>query len=126
MVDKEALFKPRLPEADVEVPGIGTVRVRGLSRAEALEVSKIVGSGAAMIERKALAMAMLDPKMTEGEIRQWQDAASSGELNAVFEKVNELSGTTEEAAKQAYKEFESDPDSEFRVLPGTATRPHGS
>lgn len=124
--DKEALFKPRLPEADVDVEGLGTIRVRGLSRAEALQVQKLQGSGVAALERAMLALAMVDPKLSEGEVRQWQDAAPAGELEPVTDMVQELSGMAEGAAKEAYKEFEDDSDSEFRVLPGTATRPHGS
>lgn len=114
-VDKEALFKPRLPEADVEVEGLGTVRVRGLSRAEAMKVQNL--SGTAAIERAMLSMAMVAPKLSEGEVRQWQEASIAGEIEPVTNKVAELSGMTETAAKDAYKEMESNTDSEFRVLP---------
>ena len=117
--DKEALFKPRLPEADVDVEGLGTIRVRGLSRAEAMQVQNL--NGVAQVERAMLAMGMVEPKLTEGEAREWQEASIANEIEPVANKIAELSGMTENAAKDAYKEFESDPDSEFRVLPGTAT-----
>lgn len=120
--DKELLFKPRLAEAEVELPGIGTVRVRALSRQEALDVQKM--NGVAAIERKMIAMALVEPKLTQAEVGQWQDASPAGELEPVTNKISELSGMTEGAAKEAYKEFEEDPDSEFRILPGTGTRAH--
>jgi len=115
-VDKELLFKPRLPEADVEVEGIGTVRVRALSRDEAMKVQKV--DGVAAIERKMLALALLDPVLTEAEVGRWQKASTAGELEPVTVKVSELSGMTEGAEKAAYKEFESDQDGEFRLPPG--------
>jgi hypothetical protein len=118
-VSKEQLLKSRLPEAEVEIPGVGTVRVRGLSRAEALEMQKISGSGALMIERRMLALAMIEPRMTEGEIREWQEASAAGELEPVTNRITELSGMNDDSARNAYKEQASDPDVEFRVLPGS-------
>lgn len=115
-VDKERLFKPRLPEADVDVEGLGTVRVRGLSRIEALSVQKATGAEA--MERKMLALAMVDPELTEAEVGRWQKASTAGEIEPVTDKVSELSGMTQGAAKKAYEEFESDPDGEFRLPPG--------
>lgn len=114
--DKDLLFKPRLPEADVEVPGIGTVRVRALSRAEAMLVRK--ADGTAAVERKMLALALVDPVLTESEVGRWQKASIAGELEPVTDKVSELSGMTQGAAKEAYQEFDEDPDAEFRLPPG--------
>jgi hypothetical protein len=117
-IDKELLFKSRLPEADVEVADIGTVRVRGLSRAEVLSVQQTQGAAAA-IERKMLALALLDPKLTEKEVQKWQEASDAGEIEPVTNKVVELSGMDPEAAKQKYKEMASNSDVEFRALPGS-------
>ena len=116
-VDKELLFKPRLPEADVELEGFGVVRVRGLSRSEVLAIQKIAGSGTDVLERKMLAAALVDPRMTEGEVRQWQDAAPAGELEPITDKVQELSGVSSGAAKEVYRAFEENPETEFRALP---------
>lgn len=100
-MDKELLFKPRLPEADVDVPGVGTVRVRGLNRAEVMQVQGV--KGAAAIERLVLAFGMVDPQLTEAEVGQWQKAAPAGELEPVTEKIRELSGIGEGADKAQYK-----------------------
>lgn len=117
-VDKEALFKPRLPEGYVEVEGLGTFRVRGLNRAEAMTIEGM--KGAMAIERKVLSFGLLDPAMTEAEVGQWQKASATGEIQPVIEKVLELSGLLEDSAKQAYKDFEADPGSEFRIPAGGA------
>nr|UXE44749.1 hypothetical protein Hi04_10k_c361_00013 [uncultured bacterium] len=97
-MDKSALFADRLPEAEVEIPGVGIVRVRGLTRAEVLKVRKATdsenmdGDRALVLERKLLAKAMVDPELTEAEVGQWQEKATPGELEPVIEKVQELSG----------------------------------
>lgn len=107
---KDQLLKPRLREADVEVPGLGvTVRVRGVSRAEVVAVRKatddeeIDGPRALVIERKMIAMAMVDPVMTEDEVAQWQQAAGVDELQPIVDKIQELSGLDKASAREAYK-----------------------
>lgn len=120
-MDKELLLKARLPEADVEVPGVGTVRVRGLTRAEVLKCQTLVQDGPGRVEaleRKMLALAMVDPELTEAEVGQWQKASPAGEMQPVTEKVQALSGMTKGAAGEAYREFAEDSDAEFRLPPG--------
>lgn len=123
-MDKELLFKPRLPEADVDIPGVGTVRVRGLTRGEVLMIRKatdtenIDGPRALVLERKMLAMAMVDPPMTEAEVGRWQDASVVNELSPVSYKVQELSGMLEDAGKAAYKSVRGEPGDGAGVLPG--------
>lgn len=116
-MDKELLFKSRLPEADVDIPGVGTVRVRGLSRAEAMLLHSLKGPEA--IERKILALGLVDPILTEAEVGKWQRASIAGELGPVATKISELSGLNPGSDKQAYRDFEADPGSEFRLLPGS-------
>lgn len=100
-IDKAKLLTRRCPEADVELPdGAGTVRVRGLTRAEVMEISK---AGQDRAEALALSLAMVDPKLTEDEVREWTAAAGFGEIEAVNLKVNELSGIAGRADKEAYK-----------------------
>lgn len=115
-MDKELLFKSALPEAEVEIPGKGTVRVRALTRAEALSMQHVEG-GVQAIERRMLALAMVDPELTEAEVGQWQKASVAGEMEPVGVKIQELSGMTEGAAKEAYKAFDENPDAEFRLPP---------
>ena len=95
-VDKAALFKPRLEEADVKIEGVGTVRVRALSRGETFSVQQLTG---ALQDRKILHYGMVDPKLTEAEAGKWQHASPAGEIEAVTTKISELSGITQESPK---------------------------
>ncbi|RKF24140.1 hypothetical protein [Micromonospora globbae] len=122
-MDKAALFAPRLPEDDVEVPGVGRVRVRGLNRSEAMAVGKI--EDAALKDLNIIAMGMVAPKLSVSEVRRWGEAAPAGELEVVSRRIAQLSGMLPDSAKEAVKEFEANPDSEFRVLPGAAAGDDG-
>lgn len=108
---KARLLAPRLPEGDVEIGGVGTVRVRALTRAELLHVGRLESKGPAAMERYTLACAMLDPAMTEDDVAAWQQASPAAELNVVSEKVNELSGIAPGAPKEAYKSVRGEPGS---------------
>lgn len=99
-MDKELLFKPLFPEADVPVPGRGTVRIRSLSRREIHEMPRDDPGEA---ERHMVAAAMLDPKLTVDEVARWQEASGAGEISVVVEAIGKLSGLGDDAAKEAYK-----------------------
>lgn len=111
LIDKERLLKPHLPEADVEIPGVGTVRVRGLSRAEWLDIRDLTGVEA---DAKAIAMTLVDPELTEAEAMEWLNNSLIIEAGLVVSKMLELSGLGSGIAKATWKELQSDPDSEFR------------
>ena len=100
--DKNLLLQPRLPEDTVDIPGVGTIRVRALSRAEVDQLRELKDDNAAA-ERMILAAGLVDPKLTEAEVGQWQQAATHGEVNAVAEVIGQLSGLYEGADKEAYK-----------------------
>lgn len=137
-MDKEDLFKPRLPEDKVEIPGVGSVTVRGLNRKEAVHV-QLAGDPEER-DRRVLAQGLVDPMLmipgmlhSLGDKRcakcadagQWQEAAPAGELEPVSERITELSGLAPDAAKEAYKEFEDDSEAEFPVLPGSGAEHDG-
>jgi hypothetical protein len=100
-VDKETLFGPRLDEEDVPLAGLGTVRVRGLNRLEALRVSEATGAGER--DRLMLAAGMIDPKMTLADVRKWQEASPGGEIEQVSEVIARLSKMLPQSGKDAYK-----------------------
>lgn len=115
-MDKELLFKARVPEDTVDIPGLGTVRVRGLSRGEVFAVQQ--AKGLAATERKILAFGMLDPALTEAEAGRWQEASPGGELEPVVDKIRDLSGLSEDSEKKAMSTFPDEPGDGVRVLPG--------
>jgi len=106
-VDKDALFTPRLAEQDVEIEGVGTLRIRALSRAEVLGLQN-QDLSAPRMEQKLLALALVNPRLTEDEVKRWQRAASVGELEPVTDAVMAVSGMNKDAAKEAVKTFRDD------------------
>jgi hypothetical protein len=113
---KARLLKPRVPEGTVELDGLGTIRVRGLSRGEVFMTQQAKGVEA--MECKILALGMVDPQMTEDEVRQWQANSPAGEMEPVADKIRELSGLNRGAEKEAVQTFRDGSGDGVRVLPG--------
>ena len=103
-VDKAALLTKRFGVEDVEVPGVGTVQIRALTRAEALSVQG-VEIDVEVLEQKLIAMAMVDPQLTETEVKEWQTCGSAGEIQVIVEAIVRVSGLEGYTAKAAYANF---------------------
>lgn len=103
-VDKAALLTRRFGTEDVEVPGLGTMQVRALTRAEALSVQG-VEMDVEVLEQKLISMALVDPKLTEVEVKEWQACASAGEIQVIVEAIVRISGLEGYSAKAAYANF---------------------
>lgn len=104
MIDKAALLKVRFGEQTIEIPDVGEIRVRALTRGEALQVSDMK-QDAASLERRVLSWAMVEPKLTEEEVGEWQDCSPAGEIQEVFQLIVRLSGMESTSAKEAYQQF---------------------
>jgi hypothetical protein len=91
-----------LPVEDIEIPGVGTVKVRGLSRFESLLVGKADGDAAAT-ERAIIRYGLVEPALTEAEIRDWLQVAPNAHVDPITKAVARLSGMLEDSAKAAYK-----------------------
>lgn len=98
-MDKELLFTPRLAEEDFDIDGVGTIRIRALSRAEALKLPDNQSESEAVI----LSRGIVDPVLTVHEVKRWLEASPAGELQAVSQRIAQLSGMLEDSAKAAYK-----------------------
>lgn len=122
IASKEALLARRaqtesgFPEDDVEIPGLGVVRVRGLSRLEVIYLQS--AKGPAAVEQRTVALGLVDPAMTEDDVKQWQRVSAGGELNPVTERIGQLSGMMPGADKDAYKSVRDESDAGVRALPG--------
>lgn len=104
-MDKDLLLARRVPEGDVELEGLGTVKVRGMSRYELLHSSRVRDEkGDLAAERYILSVCMVDPALAEHEVAEWQKASLAPEINAVAMKVNELSGVAQGADKSGVQE----------------------
>lgn len=107
IVSKEELLKRRLGQEPVELPGLGTVIVRGLTRGELARVQGMDGPDA---ERESLAFGMVDPQLTREEVDIWFDGNAAMEPQPVVAVINRLSGYGKAAQKEAYKSAGSGPD----------------
>lgn len=105
-VDKAALLAARADSTRaVEVPGVGEVLVRGLTRAEVLAIQDLGPVDRAELEAKLLALALVDPALTEAEAKQWQAVAPAAELEPISDAILGLSGMRENALKEEIKQF---------------------
>lgn len=117
-MDKETLFALRLPEDTVAIPGVGEVRVRGLSRWEVLTAQREQSKGVGAMERVMLRFGLVDPALTEDEVARWQKSSPAGEIEPVARRIAELSGIAPGADKEAYKSFRDGSGAGVRVPPG--------
>lgn len=88
---------------EVEIDGVGVITVRGLSRAEFLAAQKRWPDDTIQQERYTLSRALVDPVMTEQDVKVWQENSDATEINKVSLVVNRLSGIKSGADKEAYK-----------------------
>lgn len=107
LVSLDALLAAGVPEDVVEIPGIGFVKVRGLSRGELHLLTKKDG-GEPSAETSDLfyfVHGLVDPRVTETQARKIFDAIGYGTLQPVIAKISELSGVSRDDQKAAYKSF---------------------
>jgi hypothetical protein len=101
-MDKAVLLKGYLPEDDVELPsGTGTVRVRGLSRLEAVQMNNALGKDTDDQESEDLAcsLGMIDPRLSVAEVREWRGNTVAADVQAVAVRISELSNLDKGAGK---------------------------
>lgn len=131
-MDKEKLLAPRaetdsgMPEDDFVIPGIGTIRVRGLSRWEMLVAQREQSKGILVYEKLLVHYGMVDPALTEDEVVRWQKASTAGELEPVTRRIAQLSGVMPDSAKEAVKSFRGGSESGVRVLSGAEAELDGA
>lgn len=100
-MDKSKLLADRvgLNTEDIEIEGVGTITVRGLSRFELLVAQKKHEGDTLKQERCVLSIAVLDPVLTEDDVASWQRTSPPMEIERVARAVNRLSGIGKDAAK---------------------------
>lgn len=82
----------------------GSVKVRGLTRAEALAV-KGKETPEEEMEQFLLSVALVEPKLTQSDVKTWQENSPAGEIQDVITAVMRLSGMEKAAPKAAYNDF---------------------
>lgn len=102
-MDKSKLLSKRLSTKEIRIGNDeDTVTIRSLSREDALKVTH-KEMAVAELERFVLSRTMVDPEMSEDDVREWQRNSDAGEIQSVFEEVLRLSGLTKDSGKAAYK-----------------------
>ncbi len=96
-VDKGALLARRLNEGEHEIEGVGTVKIRGLSRAEVLAAQKL--GDTAKSDRFMVARALLEPKLSEADVQTWQENSGAAEIEGLTVAIANLSGLGVKADK---------------------------
>jgi hypothetical protein len=96
-LDKATLLARRIGEGEHEIPGFGTVRIRGLSRAEVIDLQKI--SDVAASDRRMVSLCLLDPVLTEDEVGIWQVNSGPMEIEDLTVAIRDLSGMGKGAQK---------------------------
>lgn len=94
---REQILARKMGRTIVELPDGGTVEVRALNRREALTMAKIQDHA----ERDVMLIAagMVDPVLTEDDVRAWGEQDSTNVLEIVSRAIGELSGMVEGAGK---------------------------
>jgi len=96
-MDKSALLSERLPQDTIDVPGVGTLTLRGLNRWQAVKVQEAKGTEAS--EKLVLLYGIVDPALTADDVDQWYRVAPAGEIEPVARRIAELSGMAGDAPK---------------------------
>lgn len=106
-----------LPEEDVTLAR-GKVRVRALSRGEVFALRKTTDDDLSR-ERRMVSLALVRPKVTEAQVGDWQRKdPAGGDLEAITDKIAELSGMTQGADKSGVPDVRPGSGDGVRVLPG--------
>lgn len=106
LVDKAALLSgAAFGVTAVPIPGMGVIKVRPLSRAQAMAVYDQELSAARM-EQVLISNACVEPTFTADEVAAWQECdGAGGNILTVVNAILDLSGMQVGAGKAAYKRF---------------------
>lgn len=77
-------------EEDVELAGLGTVRIRPLTAVEASQLYEVTKQPAELALR-AVGMALVQPKLTEEQVQQMFSGAA-GKMTPLIQRVMTLAG----------------------------------
>ncbi len=104
--DADDLIGPSLDDGgeDYTLPSGKVIRIRGLSRLELFLFTKDRPDNG-VYERRVISACVLHPKLSEAKVEAWQrSSGAGGELVALAERIRELSGLSEGAAKSGVAE----------------------
>jgi hypothetical protein len=98
---REQILNRKLGRETVELPGGGSVLVRGLTRKEAIAVQEQKTTEDR--DNVMISCGMVQPTMSVDDVQAWADTDAAGTMNVVSEAIARLSGMLEDSGKEAYK-----------------------
>lgn len=106
---KDALFAIVPTVEDYELPDVGVIKIRGLSRIEAVRLDNAPDATARdVIIFKA---GIVEPLLTEAEVRRMMGARSAGDLENLSRRIATLSKLMPGADQEQYKSIRDEPGS---------------
>lgn len=102
IISKETLLKGSLPEEVVTIEGLGTVRVRSLSRTEFMRVRQASTDG---WEIGLVAHGLVEPALTEAEVEEWRNTVTPHVFDDLAGEVLRVSGLRKAAEEEAKRSF---------------------
>lgn len=98
---KQDLIASVINQEEYELPdGSGSVLLRGLTRLEAMDVTKAAGDDPALLERHGMAAGLVDPAMTVDDVAKWQGAGLAAVVAGVAQRIAELSNLDDQGGKE--------------------------
>lgn len=97
-ISRELFLKAAVPEDVVDIPGLGPVRVRGLTRLEVIGLQSMP-KDTGLIEKRIIRLGLVDPVLTDDDVDAWYDVAPAGHTDLIVDAVSRLSGLGEGATK---------------------------
>lgn len=106
IVDKAALLSgTAFGLTEIPIPGLGVIKVRPLSRAQAMSVYNRDLTAAEM-EQVIVSYAAVDPPFSRKEVARWQEVdTAGGTLLKLVNTILEISGMEIGTGKAAYNRF---------------------
>ena len=97
MLTREEILAKATGGEVVNLPSGGQVKVRGLTRDEALELQEREGTAAR--DNYCIATGMVEPRLSEEEVAELAKQAPAGDMVEISRAVSRLSGMSEGAGK---------------------------
>lgn len=85
---------------DIEIKGLGLVKIRALEFAEVQAIRQKAGDDDLQLTKLSVLVGMVEPKLTEAHLAAL-DKARAGVIGLISQRVLEISGMTSEAEKKA-------------------------
>lgn len=98
MIEREAFLKATTSSEVIALPSLGDVRVRGLTRAEAVGLQDVKDNPRAL-ECRIIALGLVEPALSAADVEAWYESADAGHTDLIVDAVQRLSGLGKGADK---------------------------